>query len=1202
MLKKFLNKFKYRYAVLAILFVITAAFGFNHLKSNATADSCGNAPLTPAMNVWPLSYSNIDCHDLPLVDVKSLNGSGRDARYAQNQSEHNAGINVNPGDQVRVAIYFHNGASPDDQTSATAKNVVIASQIDTASGTSHNVSAAIGLDNGTPAYSIDADKGGDTKINSSVPTTLSYVPGSAKMCIREAAAQEYGYASAGSCGSGLVYVNVPDGVFNGGVNIGNVKACFDYSGSLIFTLAVAGQTQDTNTTLEITKQVRNVSQNGSFGPSTNAQRDENVEFRITVKNTGSVTAKNVIVDDPSVNGLVFVSGSNLTTGLPIGDLAPGATSSPLTFIAKYTLSSAQSNFANAKADNAPSVQAFAVVNPIIVTAGNPALQITKQVRNVSKGEASFGPSTQAASGETVEFQITVRNIGDANAQNVTVTDPSVSGLSFTTQNFNVGTLTPNQTSSPLKFTATFNSTSDVTNTATAQATGVNPVSAQAVVKPIIVTGNPTLQITKQVRDINTGTSFGGSTPANTGDTVEYQVIIKNIGNATANNVVFTDILPAGIALNTSSINGTPASGISLGNLAANTTAPTITYRATVNASSGHLVNTATASATNAASVTAQAAVDVTAPANRTLTITKQVRDLNSGSGFASSVNALNGDTVQYQIVVTNTGNATINNVRVNDTVPAGLNLVANTFNTNLNNGSTINNITAASLNAGQQFIITYNATVNLANPVCGTVVNTASVTGDQATQTTTPNPTATVNVVCNVQNGSLTVTKQVRNVTTGGSFSGSATANMGERLRYEIRITANNGNVNNVTLNEALPANTTYVSGSATLNNSAFNNNNFLGTTVNLGNLTSGQSFTFDFDVTVNNNLANCQTINIPNTVNVSGDNLGTFPASANVTVNTNTNSCNTFPQMRIDKQVRNASTNTPNGTTSFQESVSASQNDRVTFQIIVTNTGTQTLNNVWVSDVLPNGLTFQSNSVRLDGNTSSDQLINNKLYVGSMTPGQQHTVTFDVTVNSGTATTLTNTAQTAADNYGQIQDQAQVFISQVNGSTVNLSYSKNAFNDSKNIDATVVPANIDNTITYTLRVNNSGNAPATNFVVSDDLSQVLNYAQMIDLNGATLNGNVISWPAETVPAFGSVTHTFKVRVKSQLPAGSLQMVNTYGNTVVVKIAQPVVLGAIFVAPKTGASATVGLIFAALITAAIAIANRKNLIPKVRFE
>jgi uncharacterized repeat protein (TIGR01451 family) len=1208
MMKKFSERLKFRHAVLAVFFIAIAAFGFNHLRNNANADaaSCGNAPLTPAMNIWPLSWTGQDCHDLSLIEVKNLNGSGRDARYAQSQAEHDAGINVNPGDKVRVAVYFHNGASPDDQAASLAKNVVVATQIDAAESKVHNVSGAIGLDNGTPAYSIDADNGGDTKIVSSVPTTLSYVAGSTQMCVRTEVAQEYGLTSVGSCGSGQVLVNQPDGIFNGGVNIGNVKACFEYSGLVIFTVAVNGnQPTDTGTTLSIQKTVRNTNYNNqnSYVESVQAQNGNEVEFQMVVTNTGANTAINVIVTDPAVAGISY-NNDNLKNGFNIGNLAPGQ-SSTLHFAATYNSSSAVTNVVRAKADNASEVSDTASVTPVVPpTETSTTLRVTKTVRNTQyNNQNSFTKTVQARNGDVVDFQVIITNTGNSTAKHIVIKDPAVAGLTYISgvnlTDAAMNDLAPGESSAPFIFSARFNSSSPVTNVVSAKGDNTNEDTSSASVTPVTITPtdtNTTLSVTKTVRNTqyNNQNTYVESVQAKSGNVVDFQVIVRNTGANVAKNVIVTDPNLSGLTY----ANGSNlTNGLNLGDLAPGQSS-TINFSSTFT-SSNAVTNVVRARADNAPEVSDTASVTpvvIVPPTEiRTLTITKQVRDITSGSGYATSVNTLNGHNLQYQIVVTNTGNATINNIRVNDTFPAGLNMVPGSFGTNMNNASTISNIFASSLAAGQQFVINYNATVNLVNPNCGTIVNTANASGDNVNATN--NVTATVNVVCNPVNGNITVNKQARNVTQNGSFGTSVTANQGDRIGYQITVTASNGNVSNITINDSLPQYLTYVSGSARLNANVYNNS-FLGTPINIGSLSAGQTTTFYFESTVNNNLPNCQQTTITNTVNASADNLGTTPGSASVIVN-NTNGCTTgtptFAQMTITKLVR-----TQNG--SFQKSVNANTNDRVIFQISVMNSGTQTLNNVWVTDLLPNGLSFVNGTVRLDGNSSSDQLMGNRLFVGNMTLGQQHTITFDANVSSTSATTLTNTAQAAADNYGQIQDQAQVFVSQVAGTFVNLNYSKRAFNDTKNIDAASVPANREDFITYTLTVNNTGNAPATNFIVSDDLSGVLNYASMVDTKGGTMNGNVISWPAETIPAFGSVTHTFRVRVKFNLPQGSLQMVNTYGNTVTVRIAQPLVLGQVFVAPKTGASATAAVVFAGLMTIAFAIAKRKNLIPTVRFE
>src|SRR5581483_3413349 len=166
---------------------------------------------------------------------------------------------------------------------------------------------------------------------------------------------------------------------------GDVHACFDFSGTVVFTLNAVGATTpitDTSTTLSITKQVRDTQNNQpNFGPSVTANNGDTVDFHIVVTNTGSNPAHNVVISDPSVNGLRTTSGTNLTVTpftLP-NDLAPGA-SVPVDFSAVYTATTSVTNVATVSASNAPSASAQAVVNPatVVTPTGNPQLKITKQ--------------------------------------------------------------------------------------------------------------------------------------------------------------------------------------------------------------------------------------------------------------------------------------------------------------------------------------------------------------------------------------------------------------------------------------------------------------------------------------------------------------------------------------------------------------------------------------------------------------------------------------------------------------------------------------------------------------------------------------------------------------------------------------------------------------------------------------------------------
>ncbi len=1251
---------KIKYTILAIFFVAIAAFGFAKINNQVNADNCpGTPPTTPAFNIWPLSFSSQNCKDLPLIDAKVLNGSGRDARYSASQSEHDAGISVAAGDQVRVSIYFHNGAAPANQNTATARNTAIgiATSVFGTEGTTHNLHGYISASNASTVSSTDANTGGDMTLRSATPTALAYVPGTTQMCIKYAAAVERKNAGQNvnlnqTCGTDLngqpqVLIDLPDGIASGAVSIGDLPACFPYSGTLIFTASVIPATPPvSNGTIALTKTVRNVTTNESaFRKSTSAQKGDTVEFKITLNNTGNSLVQSVIIKDnlPGPQDFTMVPGSvlalnpngqntifddSLVNGAGISvTMVPGASAS-YTFkaIVNYPFEGTITNFASASGPTVNTAQDQASVTvsvPVITPPVDTSTTITvdKTVRNVSAGQTAFVKGVNAYTDDTVEFQMVFTNTGNNTAQ-IYFIDTMPSGLQFIDGSINYGNAYSVMFSAPggsmlmasgVTYTITFKAKVLATggtevNRVNVTASNAPTVSSSAAVnivaRPVVTPTNTTISIGKSVRNVSANqTSFASSTTAKKDETVEFQIVVANTGNNVANNVNIRDVLPAGLSyltgtiFSTNSVSGLNESLINgLGfttNMAVGSSV-NIKFKAIVNVNAGTLVNNVSAKGDNTNTISDSATVNVSTPppVNNSLSITKRVRDITSGqTAYVKETNVSKNDVVQYQVVVTNTGNSTLTNLRITDALPNGLSYQANSFGINLTgNASTLDNVVVSSLAAGQSVTINFSA---VATADCTSVVNTASAI---ATQIDSVSDTAKINVVCNPapQDGTLTVTKLVKNLTqNSGTFVKQTTANAGDRLAYQITVTANGGKVTNVTLTDTLPTYFNFTSGSARLNLNNFSDS-FTSSNVNIGSLNAGSTSTIYFEGTVNSSMPVGQT-NMVNTASVSGDRLGTVSDSATVTVNVNGGGSG-YAQLSINKLVRNTS---GNGSSGFQDNTNAQANDNLSFQITVNNTGTTTLNNVYISDIMPAGLAFRPGSVRLDNSTGSDSIFNNRFSLGSMSAGQQHVITFDAYVGTSTSSTLINVAQAGADNYSQVQDSASVFVSQVAGSFVNITQSKRAYNNTKNIDATAVVADKGNVITYTLTIVNNGNAPATNYTISDDLSQVLNYSTMSDMEGGQLNGSVISWSGQTVPAYGTITKSFKVQVKNDLPAGSYTMVNTFGNTVTVNLQSPQVLGITYVAPKTGPTATYAFGFAALMTIAFAILKRKGYLSAV---
>ena len=113
--------------------------------------------------------------------------------------------------------------------------------------------------------------------------------------------------------------------------------------------------------------------------------------------------------------------------------------------------------------------------------------------------------------------------------------------------------------------------------------------------------------------------------------------------------------------------------------------------------------------------------------------------------------------------------------------------------------------------------------------------------------------------------------------------------------------------------------------------------------------------------------------------------------------------------------------------------------------------------------------------------------------------------------------------------------------------------------------DANGTTAHPNEVIEYKLFATNNGKADVKNFVFSENMSDVLDYADITDTHGGRLESdNQLSWPAETIAAGATVTHKVTVRVKAEIPqtpASSsdpahfdLTMTNVYGNTINIKL------------------------------------------------
>jgi uncharacterized repeat protein (TIGR01451 family) len=313
-------------------------------------------------------------------------------------------------------------------------------------------------------------------------------------------------------------------------------------------------------------------------------------------------------------------------------------------------------------------------------------------------------------------------------------------------------------------TATYNVTladinaGTVTNTATATGT---PPSGPAVVSPpstavVTATQSPLVVLVKSVLPTTVTTA---------GQPVAYSFLVTNTGNVTLTNITVVDTLFSGTG--TAPVISCPAGAASLAPNASVTC--TATYNVTqADINTGKVTNTATATGTppsGPAVTSPPSTAVVTATQTPMLTIVKSVAE---GSLTGA------GQVLHYSFLVTNTGDVTLTNVTVNETVFSGT------------GPAPVASCppAAALMLPGASVTCSATYTVTQADVNSGNVANTAVATGTPPTGPGVTSPPSSANVP-NTTAPSLTVVKTATpNVVTA----------VGQSVAYSFLVT-NTGNV-----------------------------------------------------------------------------------------------------------------------------------------------------------------------------------------------------------------------------------------------------------------------------------------------------------------------------------------------------------------------------------------------------------------------
>ncbi len=173
---------------------------------------------------------------------------------------------------------------------------------------------------------------------------------------------------------------------------------------------------------------------------------------------------------------------------------------------------------------------------------------------------------------------------------------------------------------------------------------------------------------------------------------------------------------------------------------------------------------------------------------------------------------------------------------------------------------------------------------------------------------------------------------------------------------------------------------------------------------------------------------------------------------------------------------------------------------------------------------------------------------------------------------------------------------------------------SKSASNLTQNLpDANNTTAQPNDVIIYTLFAENKGKKTVERFVMQENLSDVMDYADIVSLGkGKISKTGLVSWPAVAVKPGTTITRKIEVRIKNPLPTNSPTvadpnhydhiMTNVYGNTVTIKLPLPPGVAPVAVVstsealPKTGPAESLALVAAVVIVAGYFFARTRLLV------
>ena len=495
--------------------------------------------------------------------------------------------------------------------------------------------------------------------------------------------------------------------------------------------------------------------------------------------------------------------------------------------------------------------------------------------------------TKVNTGDKITYTITVTNTGNRTIENVRVEESlEVTG------DLNIGTLTPGASKTiTVEYTVKLDDIKDKTELVNVVTATNDDVTSDPDDEKTPVEEEKGLSVEKTATMVN-GEAVTADTKVNTGDKITYTITVTNTGNKTLENVRVEESLEV-------------AGDLNIGTLAAGES-KTITVEYTVKLDDikdkAELVNVVTATNDDVTSDPDDEKTPV--EEEKGLSVEKTATMVN-GEAVTADTKVNTGDKITYTITVTNTGNKTLENVRVEESLEVA------------------GDLNIGTLAAGESKTITVEYTVKLDDiKDKAELVNVVTATNDDVTSNPDDEKTP-------VEEEKGLSVKKTATMVNGAPITAQTEVVVGDEITYTITVT-NTGNktLENVRVEESLE-----VTGD-----------------LNIGTLAPGATttITVKYEVTTDDVKDKTELVNV---VTATNDDVTSDPDDEKTPIKDN-------PDVTIDKSATHIKAV---GTDEFVKVVKDGDNhvktfianvgDVIKYEITATNTGNITLNNVQIKD-----------------------------------------------------------------------------------------------------------------------------------------------------------------------------------------------------------------------------------------------------------